>query len=47
MWFNLGATKGAASKVAALNRNSIETEMTPQQIEKAQEIARNWKPTSN
>jgi hypothetical protein len=26
------------------NRDTVEKEMTPQQIEKAKEMARNWKP---
>jgi uncharacterized protein len=43
MWWNLAGTNG--NKMAVRNRNSIEKKMTPQQIEKAQDMARNWKPT--
>ena len=42
MWFNLSGSNGR--KVAIKYRNKIEKKMTPQQIEKAQEMARNWKP---
>ena len=44
MWFNLSGSNGL--KDAVENRDIIEKRMTPQQIEKAQELARNWKPTS-
>ena len=44
MWFNLSGSNGY--KDAVKNREIIEKRMTPQQIEKAQELARNWKPTS-
>ena len=42
MWFNLASSKG--NKNYAHNRNMMEGKMTPSQIEKAQEMARNWKP---
>ena len=44
MWFNLSGSNG--DKDAVKNRNIIEKRMTPQQIEKAQEMARNRKPTT-
>ena len=43
MWFNLSGSNGY--KDAVKNRDKIEKRMSPTQIEKAQEIARNWKPT--
>jgi uncharacterized protein len=43
MWWNLSASNG--DKLGASNRKRIERKMTPQQIEQAQEMARNWKPT--
>ena len=43
MWFNLSGSNGDEDAVE--NRDIIEKRMTPQQIEKAQEMARNWKPT--
>ena len=42
MWFNLSGSNGL--KNAVKNRNIIEKRMSKQQIEKAQEMARNWKP---
>ena len=42
MWWNLSGSNG--NKEAAENREIIETKMTPTQIEKAKEMARNWKP---
>ena len=42
MWFNLAGSNG--HKDAAKKRNMMEKKMTPSQIEKAQEMARNWKP---
>ena len=42
MWFNLSGSNG--SKGAAANRHRIEKRMSKTQIEKAQEMARNWKP---
>ena len=44
MWFNLSSSNGV--KNGTEGRNMAEKKMTPQQIEKAQEMARNWKPTS-
>ena len=43
MWFNLSGSNGY--KDAVKNRNIVEEKMSKQQIEKAQELARNWKPT--
>ena len=43
MWFNLSGSNG--NKNAVKNRDTVEKQMTPSQIEKAQEMARNWKPT--
>ena len=42
MWWNLSGSNG--HKGAVENRNIVEKKMTKQQIEKAQELARNWKP---
>ena len=42
MWFNLSGSNG--HKKAVESRNILERKMTKQQIEKAQEMARNWKP---
>ena len=42
MWYNLAGSNGG--KIALRNRNKLEKEMTPSQIEKAQEMAINWKP---
>jgi len=42
MWWNLTGSNG--HKGAAGNRKILEESMTPSQIEKAQEMARNWKP---
>ena len=42
MWFNLSGSNG--SKLGVEGRNIVEKGMTPSQIEKAQEMARNWKP---
>ena len=42
MWFNLSGSNG--DKHAVHNRDIIEKRMSPTQIEKAQEMARNWKP---
>ena len=44
MWWDLAGSKG--NKNAIKNRNIIAKKMTKQQIEKAQEMARNWKPTT-
>ena len=42
MWFSLAGSQGVED--AFHNRDVIEKKMSPQQIEKAQEMARNWKP---
>jgi hypothetical protein len=42
MWWNLSGTNG--DKDAVQNRNIVEKKMSPSQIEKAQDMARNWKP---
>ena len=42
MWFNLSSSQGITNAVT--NRTIVEEEMSKQQIEKAQELARNWKP---
>ena len=42
MWWNLSGSNG--HKKAVTNRNKVEKKMSPSQIEKAQEMARNWKP---
>jgi TPR repeat protein len=44
MWFNLSSSQGITNAIKG--RNFLEKQMTPSQIEKAQELARNWKPTS-
>ena len=47
MWWNLASSvELIGSEVALNNKKLLEKEMTPQQIEKAQEMARNWKPTT-
>jgi len=42
MWFNLSGSNGYQE--AKSKRKTLEKGMTPSQIEKAQEMARNWKP---
>ena len=42
MWWNIAGSNGFKSAVK--NRNIVEKKMSKQQIEKAQEMARNWKP---
>ena len=42
MWLNLAAAQGNAA--GAKLRDLVEKPMTPQQIDQAQELARNWKP---
>ncbi len=42
MWWNICASSG--ERVCVENRDTVENGMTPQQIEKAKEMARNWKP---
>ena len=44
MWWNISGSNGY--KDAVTNRNIVEKKMSKQQIEKAQELARNWKPTT-
>ena len=44
MWWNLAGSNGY--KDAVKKRNILQKKMTPSQIEKAQEMARKWKPTS-
>ena len=44
MWWNLSGSNGF--KDAVTNRNIVEKKMSKQKIEKAQELARNWKPTT-
>ena len=46
MWSNIcGSIGDRAEKVCVENRTRLEKKMTPSQIEKAQDMARNWKPT--
>jgi len=42
MWWNICGSSG--DKDCVKNRNIIEKSRSKQQIEKAQEMARNWKP---
>jgi hypothetical protein len=42
MWFSLAGSQGVED--ALHNRDVIEGKMSPQQLEKAREMARNWKP---
>jgi len=42
MWFNLCASAG--SEKCVKQRNLMEKKMSLSKIEKAQEMARNWKP---
>ena len=42
MWFNLSSSQGITTAIKG--RNIAEKKMTKQQIDKAQELARNWKP---
>ena len=42
MWFNLCGSSG--DKGCVKNRDIVENKMSPSQIEKAQDMARNWKP---
>ena len=41
MWWNIAGSNG--DKNAVTSKNTVEKDMTPQQIEKAKEMARNWK----
>ena len=43
MWLNIAASNG--QKIAIEKRIILQKIMTPEQIEKAKEMARNWKPT--
>ena len=45
MWISLSGLQGYQDAIDG--RNMVEKKMTPQQIEKAQEMARNWKPDPN
>lgn len=47
MWFNLAASKanGDQQKKSSDARESVAHKMTPQQIEEAQRLARQWKPS--
>jgi TPR repeat protein len=45
MWFILSGSNG--NKNAVDNRNIVEKRMSPSQLEKAQDMARNWKPKTN
>ncbi len=42
MWYNLGAANGA--KRGAALRDALAKQMTPDQIDEAQKLAREWKP---
>jgi uncharacterized protein len=42
MWFNLAAAK--RNRDAERDRDKIAAQMTPEQIEEAQKLAREWKP---
>ena len=42
MWLNLCGSSG--EKDCVKNKNIVEEKMSPSQIEKAQELAKNWKP---
>ena len=42
MWFNLAAAQGKEN--GKNSRDLVAGKMSPQQIERAQELARNWKP---
>ncbi|MGB6938769.1 MAG: sel1 repeat family protein, partial [Xanthobacteraceae bacterium] len=44
MWFELSA--GRSYKDAALGRDAAAKQMTDAQIEEAQKLARDWKPTT-
>lgn len=50
MWFDLAAAQGtqaAATQAAATARDGVARQMTPEQIAQAQQLARDWKPTSH
>jgi TPR repeat protein len=45
MWFSLATASGAAIRSEAKKScDELAEKMTPEQIEKAQDLARNWKP---
>ena len=46
MWLNLAVSResGAKAKSYVQDRDAVAGEMTPQQIAKAQRLAREWKP---
>ena len=44
LWWNLASLQG--NKDGKINIPIVEKKMTPQQIKEAQEMARNWKPTT-
>ena len=44
MWWSISGFNGDEESVE--NKNKVEKRMTPLQIEKAKDLARNWKPTS-
>ena len=43
MWRNLAAAQG--NEIAKTARDALEQSMTPQQVERAQQMSRDWKPT--
>ncbi len=43
-WYNLAAANGA--EVAGLRRDTLAKQMIPAQIAEAQQLAREWKPTT-
>ena len=45
MWYSLASAAGG-SKYAAINRHMVATQMTPQQIEKAQEMAKAYQASN-
>jgi V8-like Glu-specific endopeptidase len=50
MWFDLAAAQGAQAAVvqaAATARDGVARQMTPAQVAQAQQLARDWKPTSH
>ena len=44
MWFNLSGSQENKGIAFNRNRDKVEKKMSPQQMEEAQEMARNWKP---
>ena len=43
MWRNLAAAQG--NEIAKTVRDALEQSMTSQQVERAQQMSRDWKPT--